>query len=52
MLTMPLNDDEDIKCPETVPEEQKGLTEAERSWSAQKPQRPVTGTASIYGCLL
>ena len=37
---MPLNDDEDIKCPETVPEEQKGLTEAERSWSAQKPQRP------------
>lgn len=37
---MPFNDDEDIKCPETVPEEQKGLTEAERSWSAQKPQRP------------
>ncbi|HIR17351.1 MAG TPA: hypothetical protein IAD35_04745, partial [Candidatus Caccocola faecigallinarum] len=37
---MPLNDDEDIKCPEIVPEEQKGLTEAERSWSAQKPQRP------------
>ena len=37
---MPFNDDKDIKCPETVPEEQKGLTEAERSWSAQKPQRP------------
>lgn len=37
---MSFDEDEDIKCPETVPEEQKGLTEAERSWSAQKPQRP------------
>ncbi|OUO93493.1 tetratricopeptide repeat protein [Cloacibacillus sp. An23] len=37
---MAFNDDEDIKCPETVPDEQKGLTDAERSWSAEKPRRP------------
>ncbi|HIT02876.1 MAG TPA: tetratricopeptide repeat protein [Candidatus Caccocola faecipullorum] len=50
---MPFDDDEDIKCPETVPEEQKGLTEAERSWSVKKTQRPrVPRSVFIAAALL
>ncbi len=31
--------EEDITCPDTVPEEQTGMTDEERSWSTQTPPR-------------
>ena len=31
---------ENIKCPDMVPEEQKGMTEEEREWSVKSPPRP------------
>ena len=31
---------ESVKCPDIVPEEQKGMTEEEREWSVKSPPRP------------
>lgn len=32
--------DEEIKCPDVVPEDQKGMTEEEREWSVKAPPKP------------
>lgn len=34
------NEEDEIKCPDSVPEEQKGTTDEERKWTAKSPPRP------------